>query len=136
VNHIVRIRITTPERTVLEAEDIQHAILPAANGEVGILPGHIATVCRLTVGRIRVDPQEGEPVELATSGGFAEVLNDTITVLAETAERAEEIDLKRAEHARDEAQQALLHRGELVDDATAQAELSRALNRIRVASER
>lgn len=129
----MQIRIITPERTVLEADDTQHVLLPAAGGEMGILPGHIAAVVRLGVGRIRVDREGGEPVELATSGGFAEVLEDDITVLAETAELASEIDLPRAERARDRARELLKRDHAKRDDASTRGSLSRAMNRIHVA---
>jgi len=130
----VELTIITPERLVLEAADVNHVLLPAANGELGVLPGHVAMVCRLNVGRIRVD-SAAESVELATSGGFAEVLEDNITVLVEAAERADEIDVARAQRARDRARIALERREEKVEDATLRGALARALNRIDVASE-
>jgi F-type H+-transporting ATPase subunit epsilon len=128
----VHIRIITPERTVLDADDAEHVLLPAQGGEMGILPGHIAAVVRLGVGRIHVDGPHEEPIELATSGGFAEVLEDEITILAETAERASEIDVPRAERARDRARELLRHDDGKRDDAATRANLSRALNRIHV----
>jgi F-type H+-transporting ATPase subunit epsilon len=131
----VQTRIITPESTVLEMEDVEHVLLPAAGGEMGVLPGHIATVVQIDVGRIQVD-REGEDVEpiiLATSGGFAEILEDSITVLAETAEVAEEIDVERARRARDRAEELLQRRDAKVDDASTRASLSRAINRIHVA---
>ena len=127
----MHLAIITPERTVLDEEGVQQVILPGEAGETGILPGHIAMVCQLGVGRIRVERTEGGPIELATSGGFAEVLDDGITILAETAERAEEIDVARARHARDKAREELGKAG--VDDAAARGALSRSLNRLRIA---
>jgi len=130
----VKLKIITPERAVLESNDIQHLLLPAENGEVGILPGHIAMVCSMQVGRIRAEGAEGAVV-LATSGGYAEVLTDSITVLAETAERAEEIDVARATEARDRAHQRLRRRDDPnLNVARARTALARAINRLRIAS--
>jgi len=130
----VKLKIITPERAVVESDDTRHLLLPAENGEVGILPGHIAMVCSMQVGRIRAEGTGG-PVVLATSGGYAEVLADSITVLAETAERAEEIDVARATEARDRAHQRLRRRDDPdLNVVRARAALARAINRLRVAS--
>jgi F-type H+-transporting ATPase subunit epsilon len=128
----VHLEIVTPERTVMAVDNAEHVLLPADNGEVGILPGHINMVCSLEVGRIRVD-LPGESIDLATSGGYAEVVGNSIVVLAETAERAEEIDVGRARAARDKARRYLARRDATVDDIAAQAALLRALNRLNVA---
>jgi len=130
----VQIRIITPEKTVLAADDAEHVLLPAENGELGILPGHIPMVCTMQVGPIRVD-LAGSVAHLATSGGFAEVLDDRITILADTAERSSEIDVDRAEEARARAEERLRKRAEQIDMARAKAALSRAANRLRVARE-
>ena len=128
----MELKIITPERIALEAQDAEHVLLPAENGQVGILPGHIAMMCSLKVGRIHVDLPDGS-VDLATSGGFAEVLDDRITVLADTAERAADIDVERAQSAMTRAQERLRQRDEKTDDVRAQTALARALNRIEVA---
>ncbi|MFO8009020.1 MAG: F0F1 ATP synthase subunit epsilon [Candidatus Brocadiia bacterium] len=128
----MQVKVITPERTVLEQDDVEHVLLPADNGEVGILPRHNAMVCTIKVGRIRVDTN-GESVRLATSGGFAEVLEDTVTILADTAEQAEEIDVERARAARRRAEERLRKRAEEIDMARARTALSRALNRLHVA---
>lgn len=131
----MHLTIITPETTVLQSDGVEHVLLPAENGEVGVLPGHIAMMCNLQVGRIHAD-LAGRSVRLATSGGFAEVLSDHITVLAETAEQAEQIDVERAGKARDRARQRLRRRDdETIDFARAQAALLRALNRLRIAEE-
>lgn len=84
----LKLQIITPEKVVLESEDVQQLVLPAANGEVGILPGHIPMVCSLGAGTILVE-RASETVSLATTGGFARVASDRIVVLAHTAEPAE-----------------------------------------------
>ncbi len=119
----------------MASENVEHVLLPAENGELGILPGHVAMACSLQVGRIRVDMAD-EFIELATSGGFAEVLDDRIIIAAETAEKAGEIDLERADRARDRAQEKLRGRDDgTIDHARAQGALRRALNRLGVATE-
>ena len=119
---------------MFEAADVRHVLLPAENGEIGILSDHIATVCSLMVGRIRIDLPD-DTVELATSGGFAEVLDDDISILAETAERAGDIDVERARKAMKRAREQLARRGELMDEAAAGAALARAINRLRIADQ-
>ena len=127
----MNLKIITPERIVLERDDVQHILLPAELGEMGVMPGHIAGLFRLQIGRITV--QTGADVlDLATSGGFAEILGDEITIMAETAERADQIDMDRAEQARKDAEERLRTREEKRDDATIRAELSRAVNRLRI----
>jgi len=128
----VHIRITTPERTVFEARDAEHVLLPSEAGELGVLPGHMPMVCTLQVGRIRVDLPE-TTIQMATSGGFAEVLNDDVSVLADTAEKAEEIDVERARQARQRAEERLKRRTEDTDIVRAHAALARAINRLHVA---
>ncbi len=130
----MQVTIITPERTVLETHNAQHVLLPAENGELGILPGHVAMVCTLQVGRIRVD-LPSRPVELATSGGFAEVLGDAVTITGETAERAGEIDTARALRARDRAEELRRGHREETDGAAAQTSLRRSLNRLAGADE-
>ncbi len=128
----MHIRITTPERTVFEARDAEHVLLPSEAGELGVLPGHMPMVCTLQVGRIRVDLPE-TTIQMATSGGFAEVLNDDVSVLADTAEKAEEIDVERARQARQRAEERLKRRTEDTDIVRAHAALARAINRLHVA---
>jgi len=128
----VEIKIITPEKTVLQADNVEQVLLPAQNGEVGILTSHIPMICALKVGRIRVDLPTGS-VDLATSGGFAEVLDDLVTVLADTAERSSDIDLERARKARHRAEERLRRQDEKTDYARAQLAMSRALNRLKIA---
>jgi F-type H+-transporting ATPase subunit epsilon len=128
----MQLRILTPERTVLESNEVEHVLLPAEDGELGILPGHISMVASLTVGRMLIDLPD-QTLLLATSGGFAEVLADNVLVLADTAELAAEIDVERAAAARQRAEDRLARRGERLDTARARAALARSVNRISVA---
>jgi F-type H+-transporting ATPase subunit epsilon len=99
----INFKIVTPEKTVFEAEILQ-ATLPVTDGEVTILPNHRAYIASLKAGEICVKRSEGD-VCLAVSGGFIEFNQNNLVVLADTAERAEEIDVTRAEEARARAEE-------------------------------
>ena len=101
----VQVDIVTPERTVFEGE-AEMVIAKGADGELGVLAGHIPLVTPLKIAPIRIKQSDGE-LQLAISGGFLEVRPDKVTVLAETAERAEEIDVDRAQEAKARAEQKL-----------------------------
>ena len=104
----LHVMIITPERTVLDVEGAEHVLLPGTDGELGVLPGHVPMVASLYVGQIEVDLPE-HSVRLSASGGFAEVCFDRVLVLAETAERADEIDVERARMALNGAMMILDH---------------------------
>src|SRR5207248_887189 len=126
--------IVTPERQVAsgEAEEMQ---IPAKNGYIGVLPHHAPLITELAVGEISY--RLGAKTErLALAWGFAEVLADKVTVLAETAERAGEIDVQRAQRARERAEERLRSSGSETDFARAGTALKRAETRIEVAEKR
>ncbi len=126
-----QLQIVTPEKLVVEtrAEELQ---IPGKKGYLGILPGHAPLITELAVGDISYR-RSGVTTYLAVAWGFAEVLPDKVTILAETAERAEEIDVKRAEEARDRADK-FLHSGDPnTDFARAQNAYDRATARLDVA---
>ena len=125
------LEIVTPERVVL-TERVDIVTLPAAEGEMGVLPGHEPYLAQLTAGAVRV--RSGDAVKrFAVSGGFAEVHNDRVEVFAETAEMADEIDVERARQALERAK-AEARRRNLDSMTLAQAESSvrRAEVRLRV----
>jgi F-type H+-transporting ATPase subunit epsilon len=124
--------IVTPEKLVVrdQAEEMQ---IPGKNGYLGILPGHAPLITELGVGEISYRNQ-GYTHRLAVAWGFAEVLPDKVTVLAETAERAEEIDVKRAEEAKQRAEQHLKSGDPNTDYPRAEVALQRAESRLQVAS--
>src|SRR3989344_3775663 len=101
----INLEITTPERVILK-DEVDELVLPTPNGEIGILPHHIPVVSLLAPGEIRIT-KGGSVTNMAVSGGFIEVQPDKVIVLADTAERAEEIDEQRAEEARQRAQKLL-----------------------------
>lgn len=114
---------------------VKHIRVPGESGDFGVLPGHIPFMTGLRVGAMVLDAEGGKRL-WATSGGFIEVLADRVTVLAETAEPADQIDLDRAEASRKRALARLAQaEREEVDTARANAALAKAINRIRIAGE-
>jgi F-type H+-transporting ATPase subunit epsilon len=102
---------------------------------MGILPHHAPLMAELRVGEIKVERPTGLPQIIATSGGFLMVENNEVTVLADSAELAQDIDVRRAEEARQRAEQRLSERAEGLDATRAQSALERALNRLKVAGQ-
>ena len=129
----IKFKIVTPERTVFESE-IDQITLPTQEGEITILPNHIPLISVLQAGELVVKTGD-EEIAMAVSGGMVEVRKNEITVLADTAERAEEIDVKRAEEARARAVKFKDEKIRLdeTEYATAAAILEKNLARIKVA---
>jgi len=127
----IRLDIVTAERAVY-AEDVDMVIAPGVEGQLGILPHHAPLMTTLQAGELRVK-KGGEEVSLVISGGFLEVRPDKVVVLADAAERVEEIDVARAEEAKRRAQERLVEkRAPGIDGAQAEAALLRSLARLRV----
>lgn len=128
----IELVIVTPERQLLR-ESVVEVVLPGAEGELGILPGHAPLITELGIGELRYRSASGkEEVHLAIIRGFAEVLEGRVTVLAETAELAEEIDIERAKQALGRARALIASNQANMDWDRASAALSRALVRIKV----
>lgn len=130
----IKFRIITPEKVVYENE-VDQATLPATDGEVTILPNHRSYIASLKPGEIRLKTGDNEKL-LATSGGFIEFNKNTLVVLADTAERASEIDLKRAEEtARERAEELKKERISMNDleYARVAAAIEKEMARIKVA---
>ena len=106
--------------------------LPAPDGEIGILANHENTVIALSVGDARMEIDENKWIEMALGEGFAEVVNNRVTVLVETAERPEEIDVRRAEEAKERAQERMRQKQSIQEYYMTQAALSRAMSRLKV----
>ena len=127
----IKLEIVTAERVVY-SEDVDMVIAPGVEGQLGILPHHTPLMTTLQAGELRVK-RGGEEVSLAISGGFLEVRPDRVVVLADAAERAEEIDIARAEEARHRAQEQLaVRRLPGIDEVQAEAALHRSLARLKV----
>ncbi len=101
---IIKFEIVTPERTVLR-QDILQVTVPTTSGEITILPDHIPLVSILQAGVIEVKRADNITEIMSVSGGFIEVMKDKIVILADTAERAEELDEKRIEEAKTKAEE-------------------------------
>ena len=130
------LEIVTAERVVY-ADEVDMVTAPGADGELGILPHHAALFTLLNPGELRV--RKGNDVtRIAIGGGFLEVHHDRVSILADTAERAEEIDLARAEAAVQRAKQALSEKqsGDPAQLALAEAALRRSSVRLKVARRR
>ncbi len=127
--------IVTQERVVY-SEDVDMVIAPGTEGVLGILPHHMPLLTELTVGELRIK-RGGTEENFAIGGGFMEVRPDHVTVLADTAERAEEIDEQRAEQARERAEQVLKEKSPTDPEAARiEQSLRRAEARLRVARRR
>ncbi|HKN25143.1 MAG TPA: F0F1 ATP synthase subunit epsilon [Candidatus Acidoferrum sp.] len=129
----IELSVVTPERQLLQ-ENVVEVIIPGLDGELGILPGHAPLITELGIGELRYrTAASSQPILLAVLRGFAEVLPDRVTLLAETAERAEEIDLSRAEAAKARAEKRLASNDTNIDWDRATVALQRAVIRIQVA---
>ena len=133
--------IVTAERTALERDDIARLIVPATEGQITILPSHAPLMTSLAVGELVAIAPDGEHA-IAIHGGFLQVARNEVTVLADAAEHADEIDEQRAEEARRRAEEriagvdATVEQGIQIDLLRAQASLQRALLRLRVRTRR
>ena len=133
----LKLEIVTQERRIYSADDVDMVIAPGSEGELGILPHHAPLITALQEGVMRVKRAGGEEEILAIHGGFMEVLPDHVTVLADVAERAEEIDMARAEEARQRAEELMQqHHEDKTDYARAEAALRRSSLRLKAASRR
>jgi len=129
-----QLEIVTPEKMVVRdhAESIQ---IPGLNGQLGVLPGHAPLITELGAGEIAYRAN-GQSYRFSVAWGFAEVLQDRVTVLAETAERADEIDVPRAQRALADAEQSLKSAQTEDDFAHATAKIRVAQARIEVAQKK
>lgn len=127
----IHLEIVTAERVVM-SDDVDQINAPTKDGRVGILPRHAPLLTILDVGELDII-KDGQTTPFAVSGGFMEVLPTRVTILADTAERADEIDEARAEAARRSAEERIAQRQSDRDLALAEAELRRAMIRLKVA---
>jgi len=130
----MRLEIVTAERKVY-SEDVNVLVAPGIDGELGILPNHAPLLTVLMPGEIRI-VKGGEESFMAVSGGFLEVMANKVTILADTAERAEEIDMQRAEAALKSAQEGIASRRADIDLESATAALRRSQARVKVGARR
>jgi F-type H+-transporting ATPase subunit epsilon len=130
--------IVTPDRVVVR-DEATSVVAPGVLGSFGILYNHAPMLAELGIGELRYRRDSGQEHRLAIGGGFLQVFNNEVTVLADAAERAEEIDVERARRALEEAraqQREALSTPNPEEQALANAAVERALNRLRVAGAR
>lgn len=127
----LNLEVITPERLVLR-ESVDEVVLPGLDGELGILPEHTALISQLKTG-VLTYRQGAASKQLHVSGGFVEVQADGVAVLSDVAERPEEIDLERAQRARERAEGRLKTGGDDIDFKRAELKLQRAMIRIQLA---
>ena len=130
----IQLEIVTPERQVV-SEPVAEVQIPGKNGYLGILPGHAPLITELSVGEISYR-SNGNTRYLAMAWGFAEVLPTKVTILAETAERADEIDAERAQRSRERAEKLLRSGDPNTDYERALDSLKRAEARLDVVKRR
>lgn len=128
-----QLEIVTPARLVVK-ETVEEMQIPGLNGYMGILPGHAPLISELSVGAITYRTQGGESHTLSVAWGFVEVLPDKVTILAETAERPQEIDIARAQKAKERAEERLKSNDPSIDYDRAEDALQRAETRLKVAA--
>jgi len=131
----LHLKIVTPEREIFSG-DVNMVIAPGSEGDLGILPRHTPLLSGLRPGELRIKRDGEDDIAMAIGGGFIEVEPETVLILADSAERADEIDLARAEAARQRALAALADRQGVADLAATEAALRRALVRLKVARRR
>lgn len=127
--------VVTPERLVF-SEEVFSVIVPGTEGELGILHGHTPLITTLDIGVVRYREGEGREVrKMALSGGYMEVSNNKAIILADTAEKAEEIDVERAKRAKERAEKRISEKKPDIDAVRAEMALRRALARLKAANE-
>ncbi|WP_243312649.1 F0F1 ATP synthase subunit epsilon [Fundidesulfovibrio agrisoli] len=124
----LRLEIVTPDRLVVSS-DVEYVGAPGVLGEFGVLAGHVPFLSALGIGNLHYNV-DGKTFYVFVAGGFAEVSGNKVTVLAEVAEKAEEIDVERARRAEERARTRKVKQQEAIDDARVNAALQRALARM------
>ena len=131
----MRLEIVTAERAVLTEDDVDSVVAPGADGQLTILPRHASLITLLQAGELRVR-RRGEERIFALTGGFMEVHQSRVRILADAAEQSEEIDVQRAQAAEERARALLSNRHQVDDLPAAYAALRRSQVRLRVARRR
>ncbi|MCL5104745.1 MAG: F0F1 ATP synthase subunit epsilon [Armatimonadetes bacterium] len=127
------LEVITPDRVVLSDREIASVVLPGVEGYLGVLANHAPLMTALKLGQLDYRKGDGRVDAMALTGGFVEVFENKVTVLADSAELREEIDIERAESAVKRAEERLAAPSEDIDTDRAQVALQRAMNRLNVA---
>lgn len=127
----LQLEVVTPDKTVVSTA-VEMAVCPGVEGEFGVLPQHVSLLSALKIGGLKFRT-EGKDQYVFISGGFADVNDNILTVLAESAELAEDIDTARAQQAKERAEKRLAEHSERIDTVRAEASLQRAIMRLQLA---
>ena len=127
----LQLEVVTPDKTVV-SDEVEMVVCPGVEGEFGVLPQHVSLLSALKIGDLRYRVN-GKDENVFISGGFADVNNNVLSVLAESAELAGDIDAARAQAAKERAEKRLAAHDESVDQTRAEAALQRAVTRLQVA---
>jgi F-type H+-transporting ATPase subunit epsilon len=125
------LEVVTPSKAVV-SEEAQIVVAPGSEGEFGVLKGHTTFLTSLKIGTLRYKDASGQEKLVFINGGFAEALPNKVTILADSAERKEDIDIERAKQAKERAEKRLTTKAENVDSVRAEAALRRAVYRLSV----
>ena len=128
------LEVVTPQKSIV-SEEVEIVMAPGSEGEFGALKGHTTFLTSLKVGTLRFKDAKGKERFLFINGGFAEVLPDKVTILAESAERRQDIDVDRAIKAKERAEQRLSAKAADTDLVRAEVALKRAVHRLKLKSE-
>lgn len=129
---LMHLEIVTPERKVYSG-DVESVSAPGVMGNFQVLRDHAPFLTEITIGEIRMKEPSGNELQYATNGGFVEISGNRIILLAETAERKDEIDIERARTARSRAEERIERKEPGTDLPRARLALARAINRLRIA---
>ena len=110
--------------------------IPAPDGEMGILPNHENMVIAIAVGIAYMEAEEGTRQDIALGQGFAEIVNNRVTLIVDTAENPEDIDVRHAEEQRERAQEQMRQKQSIQEYYHTQASLARAMNRLKLAQDK
>lgn len=127
----LQLNLITPQKQLLNAVAVEFVALPALEGELGVLPGHIPMIVQLGYGSLRYK-QDGKEEEFAVLGGFAEILHESVNVFAEGAGLAEEIDEEEEKQKIKRAKESLSKKDADIDFELAEIEIKQALTRMKV----
>ena len=125
------LEVVTPQKLVV-SEEVESVVAPGSDGEFGVLKGHTTFLTSLKIGTLRYKDTSGKERYLFINGGFAEVLPDKVTILAESAERRKDIDVERATKAKERAEKRLAEKRKDTDLARAEVALKRAVHRLKI----
>lgn len=133
--HTLNVSIVTPDGVIYSQDTAKLVVLNTLSGNVGIMANHQPIVSALKIDDVKIKLVDDKEQHIAVNGGFAEFSSNTLTIVADSAETPDHIDLKRAQAAQERAQQHISHANEVHDPnelARAEVALARAVNRIRI----